>query len=239
MTEDIFQNAGALSSQLRQALEGVPRALERVVPPEVREEDAVLDANAALLWQGFCRVMRMAGNLESLGGRAVLASGDIVGLCREVMARVELPAELLGLEVSFRSVRSSHIIAMDAPRVERMLLNLLSNAFKATPEGGWVSLEVRVEGEWVRLTVSDSGCGLGAEPEGLGLRACWSIAGAHGGSLMLLERAEGGTTAVASLMNRKGERGACALEPDGGFNSTLVGLSDALPKEAFAQRFWD
>ena len=41
--------------------------------------------------------------------------------------------------------------------------NLFSNAVKFTPEGGTVSLGLREEGEWVVVTVSDTGCGMKPE----------------------------------------------------------------------------
>jgi signal transduction histidine kinase len=41
--------------------------------------------------------------------------------------------------------------------------NLFSNAVKFTPEGGTVSLGLRKEGDWVMVTVSDTGCGMKPE----------------------------------------------------------------------------
>ena len=41
--------------------------------------------------------------------------------------------------------------------------NLFSNAMKFTPEGGTVGLGLREEGDWVVVTVSDTGCGMKPE----------------------------------------------------------------------------
>ena len=51
----------------------------------------------------------------------------------------------------------------DAQWLERLLLNLVDNALKFTPEGGRVRVTVRREGTDARLEVSDTGIGI--EPE--------------------------------------------------------------------------
>ena len=151
---------------------------------------------------------------------------------------------------------------MDPDRIELLLLNLLSNAFKYTPKGGRVALEVQVEKQRVNLIVSDTGCGIPAEIRedvfacylrpplldgrphglGLGLPICQRIVREHSGQ-MLLTAGEGGrgTRVVVSLPNRRsrGQQLHALVVPSGGFNRTLVELSDALPKEAFTQKYLD
>ncbi|MBQ7344594.1 MAG: HAMP domain-containing histidine kinase [Oscillospiraceae bacterium] len=41
--------------------------------------------------------------------------------------------------------------------------NLFSNAVKFTPEGGTIGLELRTEGDWVVVSVRDTGCGMKPE----------------------------------------------------------------------------
>ena len=48
----------------------------------------------------------------------------------------------------------------DRRRVKQILLNLLSNAVKFTPEGGRVSLDVRLNGEGLAFLVTDTGIGM-------------------------------------------------------------------------------
>ena len=48
-------------------------------------------------------------------------------------------------------------------RVEQILVILLDNAMKYTPEGGEISLDVRAEGEKAVLSVSDTGIGIAEE----------------------------------------------------------------------------
>lgn len=58
-------------------------------------------------------------------------------------------------------------VVADAEKLERILYNLLSNAFKFTPENGLVTVDLEFyeeEGQrWFRLTVTDDGVGMSAE----------------------------------------------------------------------------
>lgn len=54
-------------------------------------------------------------------------------------------------------------VVWDPDRISEVLGNLLSNAFKFTSSGGRVTLDVRSEGDRVRMTVRDTGAGIPAE----------------------------------------------------------------------------
>jgi signal transduction histidine kinase len=51
----------------------------------------------------------------------------------------------------------------DPNRVVQVLTNLVSNAWKYTPEGGWITLLARPEGEFIRIEVRDTGIGIKPE----------------------------------------------------------------------------
>jgi PAS domain S-box-containing protein len=55
------------------------------------------------------------------------------------------------------------IIDADPDRLRQILWNLLSNAVKFTPDDGWIAVEAVREGEFIRIRVSDSGCGIEAD----------------------------------------------------------------------------
>lgn len=258
-----------VSSQLRLSLVNIHGALQRLAPPAGRDASEKMDLNAAVLCQSYYRILRLTNNLsdaseperpEGLG----LTNDDIVGLCRQVMDRAAQPACLLGIRTEFRCEKDSHIIALNADRLERLLLNLLSNAFKfIRPDEKRVTLEVKLDRDTVRLILTDTGVGMTPErlatafsrcqvssrldppPHGLGLGlpVCQRIAAEHGGSLVLTSRQGEGTTVTVSLPNRQLPPWlSTALPPadfSGGFNRTLVELSDALPRQAFTQKYLD
>lgn len=262
-----------VSGQLRLSLGNIHSALMRLAPPDARDGDRSTDLDAAVLCQSYYRILRLTNNLADAaeaGGPAEvkLTNGDIVGLCRSVMERAEQPAELLGIHTEFRCEKRGRIIAMNQERLERLLLNLLSNAFKfIRPDEKRVVLEVKIEREFVRLVLTDTGVGMTPEelstafdrcrltgrqdppPHGLGLGLpiCRRIAAEHGGTILLTSTPGVGTTATVSLPNRREKSPQpvstrLAISPVdiyGGFNKTLVELSDALKKDAFTQKYLD
>ena len=111
-------------------------------------------------------------------------------------------------------------VAGDLGQLERVLLNLLSNAAKFSTEGGTVELSAQVEGREVVLTVTDAGIGIPEKEQehlfarffrgsnataraiqgtGLGLTIVRSIVEHHGGRLVMRSREGRGTTVEVRL----------------------------------------
>ena len=263
----LYQVFPHIASQLRGALGNIHIALGRIAPLEERERDAQLDTNAALLYQSYYRILRVINNLTDAAGLLSdepfpVENDDIVGFCREISRRCEDLAALRRHTLIFESDKASQVIAFSAPHIERLLLNLLSNAFKFTPEGGTITLSVRSRRGAVELTVLDTGIGISQEllptlfdrylhtdrtdPEphglGLGLPICRRIAAGHGGSIMVTSTLGKGTRVTVSLPDRQTDLVRVrdvSFDYAGGFNHTLLELSDALPHTAFTHQNLD
>ena len=251
-----------IAAQLRSAMEGIPPAAAALAPPERRDADPVLDHQAALLDQSCYRLARLAGNLSmaarlAAGTPLPLRDRDIAALTEQVCRRCVSLGALLGLRLTFRCPRPGHICAVDRDSYQHLLFQLLSNAFKFTPSGGDITVELRFAPGHVLLSVGDTGSGIPAEllptlfthclrqdgasalpPHGLGLglALCRRIAAGHGGSIVAESRPGQGSTVTLSLPDRQvGLPPEADLPADaaGGFNLTLLGLADALPPAAF------
>lgn len=102
------------------------------------------------------------------------------------------------------------IIIADENRIKQVLINLLDNAFKFTPDGGQVELKVETEGENLLIQVIDSGYGIPEEDlpyimekfykgknskshSGLGLSICDEIVKLHGGTIDIKSKLGEGT----------------------------------------------
>ena len=69
-------------------------------------------------------------------------------------------AERRRVDFSHRPAAAPVVVSADPEAVEQIVVNLLSNAFKFTPEGGAVTLALVAEGGSARLVVDDTGPGI-------------------------------------------------------------------------------
>jgi PAS domain S-box-containing protein len=87
---------------------------------------------------------------------------DIAACVQESLASIRPGAEakFIGIETD---IAVSAAIFADRVRFKQILYNLLSNALKFTPEGGRIRVEARGRGEFVEISVTDTGIGIPKE----------------------------------------------------------------------------
>ncbi|MDE6858312.1 MAG: response regulator, partial [Alistipes sp.] len=93
--------------------------------------------------------------------------GDIVAFSREIFGLFSDHAARRHIDYTFESHPFCINSLFDCDKVEKIVYNLLSNAFKFTPDGGSIRLRIETDSpngrDIIRLTVEDSGCGIAAE----------------------------------------------------------------------------
>lgn len=233
------------------------------------EADESPEHRAAAFNQSYYRLLRTAINLEDASRIArpdccpPLCDDDVVGFCRKLCEECEDLFYDNGLTLRFSSDCAGHVMALAPYSLRRTLMNLLSNALKFTPPGGEVRVQVEARHAPIRITVSDNGCGMDEDTRahaftqclrsghipspnsglGLGLLLCRTFVCQLGGSLVV-DSAEGrGTRVSLSLPELRSSavrfRDCMSLDYTGGFNRTLVELSDALDDRFFQQKYLD
>jgi signal transduction histidine kinase len=88
---------------------------------------------------------------------------DLAHLLTHVIDIVQIDADGRGLSLAYTVDQQPLMVYADRQQLERILLNLISNAVKYTPAGGEVYAAVRSEEEQVWLEVRDTGYGIPAE----------------------------------------------------------------------------
>ncbi len=251
------------AAQMRGALSSLYFAAARLAPSAAREQDPELDAKAALVDQSYYRLIRLVNNLTAaryLSEEPLpLQDRDIVEFVADIFAKAASLAPLRGLETRLVCAADSHICAFCPDALEQLLYQLLSNAFKFTPAGGLITVELRLSGGRVFLSVEDTGPGIDPERQetlfdsyhqaeqpapqpqglGLGLALCRGIAQGHGGVITAESHQGKGTRVTFSMPDRISGTALSDVHFDysGGFNHALMALAESMPPEAFRIRY--
>jgi signal transduction histidine kinase len=200
---------------------------------ELRNPLAPMSYALALLKKSDCArepaVERAHGILERQLAQMVRLVGDLLDVSRASTGKLRIEASELDLRALVETAVEASLPAMrsrgqamaldfavqgplrvrgDAVRLMQVFANLLDNASKYTPEGGWIRFVVAREAQDVVVTISDSGIGISPEalPHVFALLVQESAATAFNGQglgigLMLVQQlveAQGGTVAVRS-----------------------------------------
>jgi two-component system, OmpR family, sensor kinase len=142
---------------------------------------------------------------------------EISALMRDVLDNMEILAHQKGIEIEF-VCQNGVVLLIDKDQIMRVLINILDNAIKYTPENGKIFIEVIREKGNAIITISDTGIGI---PEhdlshifdrfyqvdksrsgagfGLGLSIARSIVLAHGGTITVESLPKQGATFLISL----------------------------------------
>ncbi len=92
--------------------------------------------------------------------KPIALSEAVRSALQSTRSQIEARAQQLAVDVP-----DALMVNADPARTTQVLINLLSNACKYTPEGGRIGVRARVDGSYVYCAVSDNGIGMSAEDQ--------------------------------------------------------------------------
>jgi signal transduction histidine kinase len=171
------------------AIRGHVSALQEGVidDPEMRE------ASLAVIGEEAMRLERLVGDVLDL---AKLDAHRFTVLQEEVdmqqlseRAFAAFGEEARRRRIDYRlDVRATPVILTDGDRVLQIIVNLLSNAFRWTPEGGRIELGLTSENGSIEVAVADTGPGITPEERERIFRPFWSRDGGGTGLGLAIAR---------------------------------------------------
>ncbi len=180
--------------------------------------------NATRQLIGLSNTILTYQRMDSGGKQNIVGPCNIDELCRDIAKETRAA---WGKEHSFEMALTvdQKFLLVDAALFRHVLENLLVNAFKYTPTGRSVSLDVRRDNDWLRVTVADEGIGVEVEDQahvfepyfrgrnagqrrgmGLGLHIVHEGMRKMGGTIALTSTVGEGTTMVVTLPWREVEK---------------------------------
>ncbi|ENJ9654730.1 PAS domain S-box protein [Clostridium botulinum] len=124
------------------------------------------DKYLKLIKQNCYRLMKLINNLldttklDSGYLKLNLVNYNIVSLIEEITLSVTSYAESKGINIIFDTNVEEKIIAVDPDKIERIILNLLSNSIKFTNPEGNIFVNIIDSEEYVYIHVKDTGVGM-------------------------------------------------------------------------------
>lgn len=142
----------------------VEKMLKQTHEPEQKKQYQLIYRNARRLLALVNQLLDFR-KLEMRELRLYPSLGDIVGFVKEVSHSFTDIAGAKNINFNFTTDIESLQISFDPDKLERILFNLLSNAFKFTPEHGNIQVIVSMQQQYVSIQVKDSGIGIPAEDQ--------------------------------------------------------------------------
>lgn len=150
---------------VRQALSQIPLSESKTSAGEITVKEAylrVIERNALRLQNLVGQLLDLT-KLDSGKMNLQLSEGNLLAFLRSLILSFESLAEHRNIAFDVRFPEQLKRNWFDADKLEKILTNLLSNAFKFTPENGSIKIVIEEREEGVQLQISDSGVGMNEE----------------------------------------------------------------------------
>lgn len=109
---------------------------------------------------GLINQLLDTSRLEAGQLKAQPEPADIASFLRTLASSFQLLAHSRRIHFTFTQNESEHWVSFDRDKVEKVVTNVLANAFKFTPQGHEVHLDVQLTVSLVQITVADTGIGI-------------------------------------------------------------------------------
>lgn len=125
-----------------------------------------INNHTRLVKQNCYRLIRLLNNIEYVSridnGTCTLElrKCDIVKLLENIVKISKTYTDKKGIDISFKSEVNKKILSLDIYKVEKIILNILSNAIKFTDTGGRIDINLYMENEQVCISIKDTGIGI-------------------------------------------------------------------------------
>ncbi|WP_432713296.1 hybrid sensor histidine kinase/response regulator transcription factor [Pedobacter sp.] len=235
-----------ISHEIRTPLTLIFAPLEKLIG--ITRENIPVNQQLLGVKRNSDRLLRLISELldfrkiETGNATLQVAEHELVAFCRTIFDAYGSLAEIKHIDYSFSSTAPQIMLYFDLSQMEKVFYNILSNAFKYTPEGGKISFSIYQENANVKVSIMDTGIGITAELQdkiftnfyqvksgaataegwGIGLALVKNIVDLHKGEISISSKAatagkNGGTRLTVSLL-----QGVSHFTP--GQMSTLYGI---------------
>jgi two-component system phosphate regulon sensor histidine kinase PhoR len=134
-------------------------AMGETLPPRMRDRIGKIEIETGHLVQMVSELLDLS-RIESGSTLGPLEDVDLARLATEATERLRLFADRQGVSLQVEVADPVRLVRGDPERLGQVLVNLIHNAVKFSPDGGDVTVAVGESGETVVVSVTDHGVGI-------------------------------------------------------------------------------
>ncbi len=153
-----------ISHELRTPLTLIAGPVEQVLkndklPEDAREQLVVVERNTNRMLRLVNQILDFR-KIQNKKMKMQVQRVDVVPFVRKVMDNFEAVAEEHRIDFLFEAEKQHLYLWVDVDKLEKIVFNLLSNAFKYTPNGKMITVFIREDENTVSIGVQDQGIGI-------------------------------------------------------------------------------
>ncbi|WP_461206183.1 sensor histidine kinase [Clostridium sp. DL1XJH146] len=183
-----------------------------------------------IMRQNCLRLIRLVNNILDISKleagylKLNFQNCNIIELVENITLSIVDYIENTGIEIVFDTNKEEQIIACDPESIERIILNILSNAVKFTDKGGKILVNITSNSDTVSISIKDNGIGIPYDNQnnifdrfvqaskcitselkgsGIGLSLVKALVDAHHGEVLLNSEVNIGTEFIINLPIRQ------------------------------------
>lgn len=156
-----------ISHEFRTPLTLITTPLEKLISNDRSMEPAERQENYQLIRQNSSLMMRLVNQLmdfrrlDQQKMKMDIEEIDLVPVVKDICKSFDPLAEQKNIGFDLILKNKELCLWIDRDKIEKVIYNLLSNAFKFTPRGGFIELRLDgTEENFVKISVSDTGIGI-------------------------------------------------------------------------------
>ena len=153
-----------ISHELRTPLTLIAGPVEQVLkndklPADAREQLVVVERNTNRMLRLVNQILDFR-KIQNKKMKMQVQQLNVVAFVRKIMDNFESVAEEHNIDFLFQTEKEALNLWVDADKFEKIVFNLLSNAFKYTPNGKMITVFIREDEGTVSVGVQDQGIGI-------------------------------------------------------------------------------
>lgn len=258
-----LQAMALAARELREPLANVMVTADRLFPVSGISDDPAVSQQVARINKGLYQMLRVISNMSDahLYTQATDARQevrDITALVDEVFQKSAITIGQAGYSLQYKTCPEPVYTLADAEKLERAILNMVSNALKFAPSGSAIAASLVKRKNKLYLSVQNSGTGIAQQLRGslfsrftrepgledgrfgigLGMVLIRTAAALHGGTVLIDEPQENETRITMTLAIRSGNANMVrspifSVDYAGERDHYLLEFSESLPSQLY------